>query len=642
MSRFYYLLCITIVLAFSHGSLRAQPGLLDTTTLLPALEVQSNRLNAFKAGYTVRTYDSIRRMASHTTTLADLLGSDGWIYVKRYGTGGLGSISLRGTSAVHSAVVWNGFNLQSPMNGGSDLNLFPVSSADELQVQSGGSCALFGSGAIGGSIHLNSHPDFGSGFSGSISTSAGSYGNYGTQVFAGAGTKRSYTSVKAFFHYGKNNFHYTNEEGQIARMKHANVLQYGLIGGQQLQIGKTQLLDFHIWFQENERAIPAALYTLGAEDQHDRTLRGSAGWKTLHRVWNLALRTMISSEKQHYLDSLPFIDARNNFINSITEAEFNVTPGKGHHLNVGINNTLEQVRSNNYAGKVARNRVALFAAHSMQSRNGKLKTSLSVREEYSGKELLSPVFSVGLDYLPTKMVGLKFALARVYRIPTLNDLYWNPGGDPELKPEQGWTFEAGLTHDFRLSRHLKFYKSLTVFSNHINDWIVWLPAGAYWTPMNIQTVWSRGLESRLQFTWQSPQWYAALGAEYSSTHASNMQARFAGDASVGKQLIYTPTYRASAHLHLSWKGFLLAYNYQFTDRRYLSSDNIDYLPSFQIHDVQISKQFKLQQTGLRLSFGVANLFDYRYLVIAGTPMPGRTYTGSLQFQFQKPLKKSLR
>lgn len=638
MGRYYSIRFTLLLLLVLPLRMQGQPGMLDTTAQLPALEIGTSRLNVFNAGITVRTFDSISRMATDARSLSELLGNDGWIYMKRYGTGGLGSISLRGTAAVHTAVVWNGFNLQSPMNGGADLNLFPLAATDEIQVQSGGSCALFGSGAIGGSIHLNTRPAFGSGFHGSINASAGSYGNYRTQLTAEYGSRRSYSAIKAYYQYGKNDFHYNNEEGLTARMQHAALMQYGLMASHQQQLGTSHLLELHAWYQDNEREIPAALFTLGAEDQHDRLIRASAGWKTLQRYWNLAARTMFSNEQQHYLDSLPLIDARNNFILSVTEAEFNLNRWPRHQLNIGINHTLEQVHSTNYADPVSRNRTALFAAHSMQSANRKVRTSLSLREEYAGSTFLLPVFSAGLDYLPMKMVGLKFALARVYRLPTLNDLYWNPGGNPDLKPEQGWTFEAGLTHDFRLSKHLDFYKSLTVFSNHINDWIVWLPAGALWTPQNIQTVWSRGLESRLQFTWHAAQWNAALGGEYSSTHASNMEARFPGDASVGKQLIYTPKYRASAHLSISWKGFLLRYQYQFTDRRYLSADNRDYLPSFQTHDINISKQFTFRQTGLRLSFGVANLFDNRYLVIAGTPMPGRTYTGSLHFQFHKPLK----
>jgi len=618
----------------------AQPVMTDTTTQLQPVEIHTSRLSNYHAGYTMRTMDSITLMSSLGLSLADLLRADGWIYIKRYGVGGLGSVSMRGTSAVHTAVVWNGFSLQSPMNGGTDLNLFPVGFSDELQVQAGGACALFGSGAIGGSIHMNTRPAFNSGLRALVSANAGSYTNLGGQFQAEAGTQKTFTSVKGFYQYGKNDFEYTDEERLSARMNHAQLRQYGLMAGHHLQIGKKQMLMVNLWWQSNEREIPAAFYTLNQAEQNDQIIRGSAEWKTLQKKWNLSIRTLVSNENQHYVDSIPDIDSHNNFLSYVTEAESNIFAWKLHRLNLGINNTTEQVNSNNYAAQVLRNRVSLFAGYAFHSKNEKFKSSVSIREEYIGNDFILPVFSAGAEYAIIKEVGVRVAAARVYRIPTLNDLYWNPGGDLNLKPEQGWTYEAGLFHDFQLTKRLHFYKTITVYSYHINDWIVWLPSGAYWSPKNIQKVWSRGLESSMNLSYTGTKWTFMFKAQYTHTRATNRVARFAGDASVNKQLIYTPEYLAGGGIFVGYHGFLFSYQHHYTDRRYISSDNIDYLRSFQTGDIQLTKNFQLKNSGIRLSFGVDNLFNSRYLVIAGTPMPGRTYKGSITFQFHKPLKNN--
>jgi iron complex outermembrane receptor protein len=39
----------------------------------------------------------------------------------------------------------------------------------------------------------------------------------------------------------------------------------------------------------------------------------------------------------------------------------------------------------------------------------------------------------------------KASVSRNYRFPTLNDLYFLPGGNPDLKKESGWTYDAGLS-----------------------------------------------------------------------------------------------------------------------------------------------------------------------------------------------------
>lgn len=618
--------------------LSAQPGMTDTTTQLKPVEISSGRLQRFQAGYTVRTPDSIALMIVRDATLADLLEKDGLIYIKRYGVGGLGSISMRGTSNVHTAIVWNGFNLQSPMNGGSDLNLFPVGFSDEIQIQSGGSCSLFGSGAIGGSIHLNNRPSFGSGLKVSTALNAGSYTNLGGSFQAENGTQKHFTSVRGFYRYGKNDFVYTNENLNAERMQHARLTQYGIMAGHHIRISHDHLLSVSLWWQENDREIPPALFTLNRAEQKDRTLRGSAEWKWMKQRWGISVRTLVNSENQHYTDTLTRIDSYNRFISYITDAEAVVNPGRRHRITIGLNHNLEQVRSDNYLSVVNRNRLALFTGHAYQSRNGKFRTSLSLLEEYNGKNLMLPVFSAGAEYAVIPEVGFRAAAARVYRIPTLNDLYWNPGGDPGLKPEQGWTLEGGLFHDFQLTKRLHFYKSFTVFSNHIDDWIVWLPAGAYWTPRNIQRVWSRGLESTLKLEYLGKAWNIRFSAQYNHTRATNQIARSASDASVGKQLIYTPEYHAAGGIYVEYRGFLLSYRHQFTDRRYTSSDNLDYLPSFQTGDVQLIKNFRFRQTNLRLGFGIDNLFDQRYLVIAGTPLPGRTFHTDLNINFNNPLK----
>ena len=39
----------------------------------------------------------------------------------------------------------------------------------------------------------------------------------------------------------------------------------------------------------------------------------------------------------------------------------------------------------------------------------------------------------------------KASITRNYRFPTLNDLYFLPGGNPALNNESGFTYETGLS-----------------------------------------------------------------------------------------------------------------------------------------------------------------------------------------------------
>jgi hypothetical protein len=76
---------------------------------------------------------------------------------------------------------------------------------------------------------------------------------------------------------------------------------------------------------------------------------------------------------------------------------------------------------------------------------------------------------------------------------TLNELYYFPGGNTSLKPEQGWSQDAGYSLSFK-SGPISLFHDVSVFNRNIHDWILWV-GGAIWTPHNISEVHSRGVET---------------------------------------------------------------------------------------------------------------------------------------------------
>src|SRR5690554_2183892 len=87
--------------------------------------------------------------------LTSLLNYNSLIYFKENGIGGASSPSFRGTTASQTAVIWNGININSQTLGQTDFNAVNSLSFDNITIKSGGGSALYGSSAIGGSIHLN-------------------------------------------------------------------------------------------------------------------------------------------------------------------------------------------------------------------------------------------------------------------------------------------------------------------------------------------------------------------------------------------------------------------------------------------------------------------------------------------------------
>jgi iron complex outermembrane receptor protein len=134
----------------------------NDSLLLQEVTVTSSRFEQFNTGIKTQTIDSVSSIAYQTQSLSDLLGANSQVFIKSYGPG-LATSSFRGAGATHTAVLWKGFNLQNPMLGEVDFSLFNVDAAEKVTIQYGGNGALFGSGAVGGIIQLQSAAKYQSG-----------------------------------------------------------------------------------------------------------------------------------------------------------------------------------------------------------------------------------------------------------------------------------------------------------------------------------------------------------------------------------------------------------------------------------------------------------------------------------------------
>ena len=82
-------------------------------------------------------------------------------------------------------------------------------------------------------------------------------------------------------------------------------------------------------------------------------------------------------------------------------------------------------------------------------------------------EFVPFTFSLGNNYKIFKWLTARASVSKVYRIPTMNDLYWTPGGNPNLLPESGYAQEGGLLIQFQ-QRSTSFNSNLTLFNRNIN------------------------------------------------------------------------------------------------------------------------------------------------------------------------------
>ena len=263
----------------------------------------------------------------------------------------------------------------------------------------------------------------------------------------------------------------------------------------------------------------------------------------------------------------------------------------------------------------------------------RLGLSVTLREEMYGAQWTPLIPAFYADYLISKRgtIRAKASVSRNYRYPTLNDLYFQPGGNTDLVPESGFSYDGGISFAIGKEGVYSLHGEATWFDSYIDDWILWLPLGGntnYWTPLNMKDVHAYGVELKAGYDRMlSKEWQLGLDGNFSWTPSVNRGEAFSkGDRSLGRQLPYVPVYSAAVTGRLAYKSWRLLYKWCYYSERFtMTSNAFTYtgnVPYYLMNDVTLEKLFSARWADLSVKAAVKNLFDEEYVSVLGRPMPG--------------------
>jgi vitamin B12 transporter len=581
--------------------------------------------------YKKTTFDSLTFIQHKTSELSDLLISESSVFVKNYGNGALASVSFRGTGANHTQVYWNGINLNSSMNGQIDFNLFPLFFTDYAELHHGASSIADGSGGLGGSVQLL-NSDFKE--SVNIMLSAGSFDHYQSGFKANyslgklkLGSKVYYKSIKndyAFLNYTKSGF---PKEYLI----NAEVLQQGFMQSFEYDFSAKSKLSFYFWLMDSDRNLPQPISSVGVSDesQKDNSKRFLLEWKKLFANGILNIKTAYLNDFLEYQspsDSL-FSISNSNSLKSV--AQYKHFFKKAFTTKIQFQNSFDEAKTDGYNSSVYRNQFSSFLQISKKFKE-LIYAETSVRAELIDETFLPIMPAVSLVLFPDKKISYKANVAKHVRYPSLNDLYWTPGGNPNLEPEQGWMEELGVAYQTK-----SFTAEVTAFNSYIKNWILWSPTSkGYWSPQNIKEVNNYGLETFFKYDLKiKSDIKLRLTGNYTLTKSINKKVTSESDASLDKQLIYVPIHNASGGLIFSYKKWMIGGNTNFTSDRFINSDNTTYLPYYHLVNAFVAKNFELKNHNISAKFQLNNITNVEYYVIAYRPMPPTNFMFTLSYNF---------
>lgn len=612
----------------------------DTSIMLAEISINSYRFEQFAEGSKRQNIDSTSKYNYQASTVAEALNSLSTLSLKSYGISGNTSISLRGTSSAHTAVLWNGISLQDPLNGGTNLELIPLQAIDEIVVQYGGSGALFGSGAIGGAIIMQSKAKFQTELKSEVNVGFGSFGNFFGQASIQKGGKKAAAALRFFYRQAENDFPFKNtqEYGHPeTKQSNAAVEYYGLSQDSRFSLAKNQQINTHFWFQKSTRELPPNMTSLFSNQvQTDEALRFTSDYSLFGEKTDLMARVALLSSKLIFNDSLNGIFAEHRSQSALIETEVNYRLRANHLANIGIHERIDWGKSDNFAQLTSRNNLAVLLSYKIWNPRKTITVTSSIRQELIDKNWSQPTPSLGINYKLGELFQFSGKIARNYRQPTFNDLFWNGGfaqGNPDLLAESAWAQDLAARF-YKINDGNSISISLSLFNTYIKNMILWIPIEGIWIPMNQKEVWSRGIET--DFTYKKA--WAGLKLKFDFHYSYNpstieKKAENETEAILNKQLVYSPKQQAKLLLSLNHHYGNLSIEQMLIGKRYTVADNSASLNPYALTNIVLSTKHQLKNQNIGISFRLNNLFNQDYQSMNNYALPGRNYQLSIHYNF---------
>ena len=665
MRRFFYILVIALCLAHvaqAQDDVRRNIAIKEVTVYgqrpMKDIGVQRTRI------------DSAVLKENVSLSMADVLAFNSSIFVKSYGRATLSTVSFRGTSPSHTQVTWNGMKINSPMLGMTDFSMIPSYFIDDASLLHGTSSVNETGGGLGGAVRLSTKPAQADGFGLQYVQGVGSFKTFDEFLRLTYGDDHWQLSTRAVYSSSPNDYKYRNRDKKeniyddemniigsyypIERNRSGSYKDLHLLQEVYYNTGHGDRFGLNAWYINSNRELQMLTTDYGdAADfdnrQREHTFRGVLSWDHLRSDWKLAakagyihtwmaydyerdpgngiMQTMTRSRSrintfygqadgEYYLDKWLFTASLTAHQHMVESRDKNIILQQGNKAVVGYDT----------------NRMELSSSLSAKWRpSDRVGVSAVLREELFGDTFSPLIPALFVDGVISQRGNImaKASLSRNYRFPTLNDLYFLPGGNPDLRPERGWTYDAGLSFAVGRDGIYSLSGSASWFDSYISDWILWLPTTkGFFSPRNVKDVHAYGVElqSSLEVA-LSPSMQLTLDGTYSWTPSINEgEPMSPADKSVGKQLPYVPEHTATLTGRLTWRSWSLLYKWNYYSKRYTMSSNdlslSGTLPTYFMNNVTLEKGLSFAWADLSLKLAVNNLFDEEYLSVLSRPMPG--------------------
>jgi len=596
-----YILVI-FIFSFSFVS-KAQ---IDAIQKLDEVVLSDSKLKNYASGVKIETLtDSV--ITNNTVSLTNLLAFNSNIYFKENGLGMVSSPSFRGTNASQTAVIWNGININSQLNGQTDFNTINTANYNAIDIRSGGGSVQYGSGAIGGSIHLNNTLSFTEHLNHTVRLSYGSFDTKNTNFMSSYGSDNLSFNLGVAYVDSQNDYKYlgTNQVNENGAFNNVNInfnLGYFL--------SEKDIIKVYHQSYDGSKAFSGTLVASSNSKYEDENYRTMLEWSRISGKVSSKLKVA------HLLERFKYFENKDNAIFSLGKVNTSLI---NHNLNIRLSHKLQFktiLELNHFKGQGSSfnnpERTGLSVTALINNKPSKqFEYNLNIRKDFTSDFENPLLFSADAVYTVTPNYNIQINGSKNYRIPTFNDLYWQPGGHLNLNPESSYQFDLGQNFNLK-PLHVK----LNAYYINTNDLIQWRPNNTgVWAPVNIAKSESYGAELEVGAKVKIKNHHFDLRTHYSYTVSENLETK--------KQLIYVPFHKGNMALAYSLKSFSMFYQHMFNDAVFIIGNTLD---GYHVANLGVGYTLQSnQKVSYKINFRVHNIYNQNYQSVALRPMPNRNY-----------------
>ena len=604
-------------LLFAAGLLVA-----ETPDTLQAVTIVADK------GVVVSRTDTVALRADGTVATA-LLNFPGLGISDYGGLAGLKGVSLRGLGTPHTDIYLDGVRVSNFQSGQNDLGMLPVEVLGNAVVDYAQNSISF----------RTAKPVFGDrNFAGRVGLQAGSFGTWMPSARfdvklservslsahgAGVITKGDFPIADEFIPRTEGGTASTGvrRTGNDLKQIRTGIDLFGVLDGGEWQA--------KAYYNGSDRGTPGSITWPSDDRQQDKNviLQGTLR-KAFSDLYTLNLSAKSAWDKLYYQSTWGDSDYDFRALQLNSSHTFRITDWWAVSLAADLEHGA--LKSTGYDAVRTAAQAALATAIRLERFSADLALQYNGTFDKGAKGLNS--LSPSLDLRVTLFEGFDLVAfgRRAFRAPTFNELYYPGYGNPDLKPEDAWLTDIGIDWNTALSDAWSLGLKADFFYNYLQNKIIsTMMEGTWiWQPINIGIVQAKGVDAALTLRYDNGDVAGGFSARYAHQCALD---KTPDSATFNQQVPYIAKNTLVLAGDVEYAGWRFDALFNWRGGRY---DSYGEMPDWNTLDLSLRKDFTLGNVGvLSLNVSVKDLLDYRYELVSGYPMPGRSFLGGFTFKF---------